>query len=128
MLDIRYIAGIIDGEGSIQLKVESRNGVYRLYPTVVVKMTNYKLVKTLHEEFGGSFSTIKSDGVRKISYVWQLANTTNKLFLEKLLPYLIVKKEQANLVLDYYHLANNSNMAMNNFFREQMTLLNKRGV
>ena len=91
-IQIGYAAGFVDGEGCIAI---ASNGALRL---TVCQMVREPL-DALHEAFGvGSICQTSSTGL----YIWQVEGHGVIDVLEVLLPYLIVKKEQAKLALTYY--------------------------
>lgn len=128
MLDTGYLAGLIDGEGCLSFRYDGRKTILRLYPALVIHMTNYEIIKLLHNEFGGSFGTIQSDGIKKISYTWQFQGEQVISIVQRVYPYLIVKKQQADLILGYHALGENGEPKVNAFFKKEMALLNKRGL
>jgi len=107
-----YLAAIIDGEGSIGVELSSpctikRNGKevwqrkknYYICRVAVIN-TNTGLLDWIKENFKGSISTHnKGAANRKPCYRWQLFGKDQKAFLEKIIPFLFIKKKQAELVL-----------------------------
>lgn len=98
-----YIAGLVDGEGSIYF-----SKIPRKYCTLqlCVKITNtYRpLIDWLEQELPYAYilTNYKNKKHRRNKTSWHIAMTRQKdieNFLEKILPYLIVKKEQAKLAL-----------------------------
>ena len=96
-----YIAGFLDGDGSIMTEIVKRND-YRLkfeirYIVTFTQKTsrNYSLIQ-LRDELGiGNFRN-RGDGCSELAISgWQSV----KPLLEKLEPYLKIKKKQANLIL-----------------------------
>ena len=106
-----YLAGLIDGEGTICISKSRkppktfRNPLY--CETVSIRMVNPLALKLCYEIFGGSFLRDTDSRCQ-----WGKSFTTNKLFswrashkkiekvLTKLLPYLIIKKRRAEIVLE----------------------------
>ena len=134
---IAYLAGIIDGEGHIGVyKTMGRiNMRYRV--RVGVSNTNDKLLEWLMSEFGGFYKSKKVyKSNHKVSYFWQLADNDADYLLEMVLPYLIIKKQQAILVLCYRKLQKDCKThpgysSVSNSIREEvynaMKHLNMRG-
>jgi hypothetical protein len=91
-----YVAGIIDGEGCIRLKTIQGQPV----PVLSVTNTDLRLIIRLQEWFGGYVWTQKqSIGNGKIRYSWQVAARKATAVLVATLPYLLLKVEQAEIVL-----------------------------
>jgi hypothetical protein len=100
-VDYSYIAGIMDGEGCIATSNDTRNGC----PTVriAVSMADSYIPQWLHEKFSGSFIYIKRNRKHlneRTQYVWSVSKSIDVInFLEKIIPYLKIKKNRAKLAL-----------------------------
>ena len=91
-LDIRYIAGIIDGEGSIDFYRSGRSWAVRLR----VGNTYVELLRRLRLQFGGWISRPRVFSRRWKPYAsWDIAGPRAERLLADVLPYLIVKRAQA---------------------------------
>lgn len=133
--ELAYAAGIIDGEGCIRV---NKQGTRRHVVRVHVTNTDLRLVNWLRERFGGYIWT--EDGHympnAKIRHVWEVSALKAAAFLEIVYPYLMLKKEQAEIALALQAtkqrrgptpvpvevLAERERLAM------RLTLLNKKGV
>jgi hypothetical protein len=114
-----YLAGIIDGEGTVTIcrseyiahkKHVAKDGNVRIYdsPTVgfhvkvQVKNTDIRLMKWLKSRFGGEFYEDKNRSAKwKTAWVWHHKAESKQEFLLAVLPYLILKKEQALVALEF---------------------------
>ncbi len=98
-LTASYLAGIIDGEGYVGVMKRKRyDDLSKKHYQAVIKviMTDKELITWLKESFGGSFEVRKFDNFKwKTSYGWTMRGQKTKPILEKVLPYLRVKKQQA---------------------------------
>ena len=99
-----YLAGIVDGEGSISIKSESMGKPYVGYLTVT--NCNYEMIKLFECEFGGKVRKRNwSNNQKNISknwkpsYEWSLTKQQAAKALRLLFPYLRIKSRQATLVL-----------------------------
>lgn len=102
--NIVYMAGIIDGEGSICIEIQHPGkGKKQNYYNVrlVVCNTNKELIDWLFEKFEGNIGECKKYEQRKQCYHWTLCSQNAKDLLIECLPYMIVKKEQAKLLIDF---------------------------
>jgi hypothetical protein len=96
-----YIAGIIDGEGCLQA---------HLYPKLVLRLevgnTHPGLGEWLREVTGGgSVSAFdRGHGARRI-HLWRAYSGTAAPLLREVLPYLIIKREQAEMFLELAEMA-----------------------
>ena len=104
--DISYLAGIIDGEGSIYIGNFSCNKTTKLpyYQTnIQVANTDKRLIDWLKETFGGLVNTRTRKQTpinsRKTVYMWTISGDRLTHICEEILPYLICKKRQAEIML-----------------------------
>lgn len=94
--ELAYVAGILDGEGSIGVHGRSPSNPSSFAIRVSVIMTTPQAPALCHELFGGSLAIenrVTSTG--KPIYRWSLYCTKAARVLEKVLPYLRVKKTVA---------------------------------
>jgi hypothetical protein len=96
-----YAAGFIDGEGCISI---SKNGAADVR---VVNTAKHVLVY-LQKYFGGSITT-RTQRVNKTQYAYSLYGQEAIDFLNKIVPYLIDKKPQAETLIEYFGLRNELN-------------------
>lgn len=103
--DIRlaYIAGIIDGEGTIAIRKHHKEKKYQPYVSIV--NTNYEVVKMVADFIGAKRIFIHDPSTngyqgRLICYkAMVIGRFKTKPTIEKLLPYLIIKREAAKICL-----------------------------
>jgi hypothetical protein len=115
-----YAAALMDGEGSFSITHgtgKSKAGKpYSLFDSkVMISNTSLQMLDWLVEVFGGYYhpavkaisKKARENGQKsiKVCYRW-LANTyaLQTWFVEGILPYLVVKKEQAKVTLDFLSL------------------------
>lgn len=93
---LAYLAGILDGEGYIA--IAQRKTTARLI--VRIGMVSPKAVEFLHQNFGGSrhYQATKTNRIDN-RLLWTSARA--KELLEKCLPYLLVKRELAELGIKF---------------------------
>ena len=94
-----YLAGMLDGEGSITIdlyrKVYTRAD-YKLHVTITNK--NIDCLKFIQNEFGGSLYSVRSNYGTTIYRLQWLGNAAKDM-LRTVVDKLIVKREQAELAL-----------------------------
>ena len=91
-MEAAYLAGIIDGEGSIHSEREPRI-------EVVVEMASLLPVK-MSKKWGGTISTYHPPDGKKRMYRWTLGRRELiRPFLEKIKPYLQVKGEEIDIAI-----------------------------
>lgn len=103
MVSIEYLAGIIDGEGTIGINITQNQSIGT--PRLHITNTNLNLLKTIQKQYGGK---ICSRGKNKhpekwkegFQLYWTLKDGLLKL-LKQVYPYLIIKKEQCELSIFY---------------------------
>ena len=84
--DLIYLAGIIDGEGCVKINRQAR---------CEITNTSKELIDWLYNTFGGHTYTTKQITSRKLQYRWVLRKLEIKKLLPLVLPYLKIKKEEA---------------------------------
>lgn len=139
-----YLAGIMDGDGHISITrsdcptYKTRHGKIAYYPdtvrfgiVVAVSNTDVRLMKWLKNTFGGSYNGGKPFKDRpnwKPKYQWNVSGNENKeRVLLAVLPYLVLKREQAIIALEFLRLRNEKVPEKRQELYERNIALNKRG-
>jgi len=98
-----YLAGIIDGGGTVTINRHSRNnkGQWHLKPLLRVSDRSKELIDYLVRNFGGSCIECRQKGHRTI-YKWSVhaIRPINEI-LRHICPRLIVKVQQANVLIAF---------------------------
>jgi hypothetical protein len=104
-LDIRYVAGLFDGEGWVRADPFIPKGRdWPRYQLVVgIGMTHRPIIEALYAEFGGMCSSYdgyakRTPGARTI-WRWGAASLIAYDFLRAVEPHLLVKRDQALLAM-----------------------------
>lgn len=104
---LAYLAGLVDGEAYIGIKKSKpyQNLTGRVNPSyherIQVRMVDETAIKFLAKELGGSYYKEKpSSNKGKPLYCYQASDKKACEILNKLLPFLMVKKHSANTVLE----------------------------
>lgn len=98
---IAYLAGIIDGEGSINItQYKTRSRHIRWRPSIKLCMVDRESVELFSQTFGFNVYIGKTKTGRSV-YSCEAAWRGCKKILETLYPYLRVKKELAKIVIDF---------------------------
>jgi hypothetical protein len=100
--DLAYCAGLIDGEGSIGV-YKYKTSVSRAYAGhLAVSMTRRESLDKIAEVAGGVVYTQKfKTKANKAIYTWKLNIRKAVVFLKRILPYLIVKRKNAENLIAY---------------------------
>lgn len=103
--DIAYCAGLFDGESCIRIK---KSKAYRCqgratpgyHACVMIHMVEESAIKFVAELLGGWYYLEKAIAAQgRPLYKWSASNLKAEVILRKLLPFLRVKRQQAELVL-----------------------------
>lgn len=102
-ITLQYIAGFFDGEGSIGIYYRQKTKDRFHLRTQLTNNKNkdtQKLMTYLMDKFGGNLSEqITLSG--RVKYNWQLNSDKAVYFLKKIEPYLIFKKDQAIIAINW---------------------------
>jgi len=137
-----YLAGIIDGEGSIDFqKTKEPQCVagYHYNPRLRVGMIDREFIEWLKNSFGGGIYHRIGNGRNKDSYCWNVSGKIMKEIIRCVYPYLRIKKEHANIMIkfwktkkyipmnDHKELSPEMRIERDNLFR-QLKLLQIKGI
>lgn len=102
--DIGYLAGVIDGEGSLAIEKLSprKNRKYCYFtPRLVVVNTNKQLMDWLVNKIGGKYHARKLIVGRKQCYSWFIFGKLIEKVIKLIIPLLICKRQLAELILQF---------------------------
>lgn len=108
MLTEKYLAGLIDADGSFGVRFFRRpQGDYRpaMFLQVSQKEPRNQVIYLLQESFGGTVSTVQS----RTGYgggaqtVWSVPHTKAMKLLNRVDKYMVVRRGRAPLMIDYIH-------------------------
>ena len=118
--DLLYLAGIVDGEGCVSVTYGTKSGHERIRLTV--SNSDRHLIDWLTSRIGGSVSKNKTKRNRKPAYHWEIYANKAFIVLTLLLPYLKLKKRQAELCLQFH-----TDKSKRAWITKQIRRMNKRG-
>jgi hypothetical protein len=96
-----YLAGIVDGEGTVTLTRLHKNETP--CPVVSVSNTSLKLLKWIQAKIGGKINSKKTAQVHHAqSYVWSIRQNKAICLLNEIKEYLIIKRRHADLITGEY--------------------------
>lgn len=103
---IAYLAGIMDGEGTFFIGNYSgnrKNGDKHYQTIIKVSCTDKNLIEWLLNNFGGTYAFYEASKVSKKSrrdvHVWAATGDRLLHLCELMLPYLIIKKKQSEIMI-----------------------------
>lgn len=103
MFSLEYLAGFFDGEGCITTRGYERTEREKrptIRPAVVVTNTNLAVLSEFKRRWNGQIYTRKALPNHQTCYSWDLGRfALTEKFLLDLLPFLVVKRAQAELML-----------------------------
>jgi hypothetical protein len=102
--DLAWQAGIVDGEGTITIQKQWRDGRPSPAFRAIVNVTNtdHRIVRPFKTWWGGGVHPRhekRKEKNWKDSYAWHCPDSQVVTFLKAILPYLRGKKAQANLLM-----------------------------
>ena len=101
-LTASYLAGFIDGEGYLGLHPAIRGKNERISYSAELKVasTDKDIIRWMQKSYGGNLYERKPNNPKhKESLTWTLQGKNLKPFLQKIQPYLRLKKKQCELLL-----------------------------
>ena len=96
-VDLAYMAGLFDGEGCINIKKKGR--YYSL--NCKLNMANEFLPNLYKFSFGGSLSKVPQEPPIQTQLAWSITSRNATTFLEAILPYLKLKRNEAELAIKF---------------------------
>ncbi|MCK5016398.1 MAG: hypothetical protein KAS32_04925 [Candidatus Peribacteraceae bacterium] len=98
-----YLAGLVDGDGTFRIARQKRKEIWS--PKYDCKLriinTSKTLMVWLKSNFGGSYWVQRKGHSRwKDCYTWEVTSKQAIALTKKIIKYLIVKKERAELLLE----------------------------
>lgn len=98
---LAYAAGFFDGEGHIQIRRHSKRGSYMLAISAVQATENP--LQLFVNGFGGTLKRrlIPYRNTFRVLWTWQCSSASAQDALEAMLPYLRVKRDEADLALEF---------------------------
>lgn len=100
MISYEYLAGFIDGEGHIGLSYNNKNSCAL---RVNITNTNINILLDIQKEFGGKIRELKRQKLHWKRGYYVYFNTKESMdVINKIAPFVRVKKRQVELVLEYW--------------------------
>lgn len=136
--DAAYLAGLVDGEGSVMLYrrrdvVAVRLAVANTHRGVLDWIVDTTDVGKVHNQYPERPSTIGDRTfIRKATFAWTCNADAAESVLQQLLPYMQIKPAQAELAIATQRALRDPAKKADRFWQEEnwtaMKLMNKRGA
>lgn len=114
---LSYLAGIIDGEGSISIEIQSQSirwdrkcDYYSL--RLLVINTNLPLLNWIQENFGGTIRQRPDVPNRRRCYRWNICSHNAAEILKACQPYMIVKKDHTEVFIKFAETMTKANVRL----------------
>ena len=103
--ELAYFAGIVDGEGTIQIICQHnmKRGGPKYYTTgFYVSNSNMNLLYWIQTRFGGNITKARQNVGKnwKPVYRIQFYSSLSEKIIKSIMPFLVIKKQQAELFLE----------------------------
>lgn len=111
--DEKWLAGFFDGEGSIGIYARNYDRTKtKKYYVLVVSIAQSgnigeQIISELEFRYGGSSYCQEKDGI-KPQWKWNISADKASKFLENIMPYLVIKKYEAELGIRFQQLESKS--------------------
>lgn len=128
-----YIAGIIDGEGCFVKQSSSKHSnKHSCYPLIQVVTTDKVLMEWMVNTtgIGSIYSAPRKQKNWSDAWSWNITSSYIRQILPLIAPYLIIKKNHADLFMRIFDIRNNRRLTSDEakHFSEELSKLNKRGI
>lgn len=103
-MELPYIAGLFDGEGTIGITKPSPGAGRRHRPVVAVCMTHERTIRAIQASLGGNVRVVdqsKYNPNAATRFDWRLSGQAALDFIESVRPWLITKRDQADIFLRF---------------------------
>lgn len=105
-MNLQYVAGLFDGEGYVRIsRWEKPNSIHIRYALVAgINMTYRPIIEMLHADFDGGLHSNRYDlrnPKQRCGFCWVVGSQLAASFLRKIQPYVLVKKDQIDLALEF---------------------------
>lgn len=121
---LAYLAGFFDGEGCIYSSKTTKKAI----PSLGLQVTNTHpdVIEQFKQRFGGFITKSVRETPRKTAYIWWLSGEKASEALIELLPYLVVKKNQALLGIEMQSYVVRRGLKLPQEFKDRRFELSKR--
>lgn len=112
-LEDSYLAGMLDGDGCFLVERRKYKKTSYYYPSIKLGLKSRKTIETIAERYDIEKVYSSKNGMFMLVFYGEKA----KEILERVMPYLITKKNQAIVLKDFFE---NSSFVNQRFYYEKM--------
>lgn len=134
--DIAYAAGLFDAEGSIWIGRQKRKFLISFHHSLRISLAsmNWLVLNWFKDNFDG-YIRVSDKQQKNICFQWQTSRNIAASFLRATIPFLQIKKRQAELALQFqseikrntgYNRTTEESLQRREQFRNQISILNRR--
>lgn len=102
-MDIRYLAGLFDGEGCVTRIIRRYRKRRYIYARIEIASTFRPLCYRIRRHYGGNIRKVhrQQPAHYRQAYIWSMTNHDAVTLLKRLLPYLFVKRTAAKRAIKF---------------------------
>lgn len=104
-MDIRYCAGLFDGEGFIRIATYRKSAIHlRMQLYCGIGVTHRPIMEEMHRQFGGSLHCndhSRRNIKHRPQWMWLTCSQDSAKFLRQIQPHLVIKKDEVDLALEF---------------------------
>lgn len=128
--NIAWIGGFMDGEGSFMLTEHRQRNNLGYDPRISCPNTNPLNIEALYKytQMGYICDRTVNNPRAKSAQVWSLRVKEQKIFLPLIIPHLVCKRKQAELLLEYFQVVDGLSQTRIGTISLELAELNKRGA
>ena len=101
MISLEYIAGMFDGSGSVRIDKVIKRGRTAFQSIVTISNMNQGIIEKIQEKVGGKINSYHRRSAYRREYFLVMHGKKGASFLNQVMPFLVVKKEHAQLFLEF---------------------------
>lgn len=104
-VDIRYLAGLFDGEGWFRINKSKRKDIrwpYAFQVHAEIALREKEILEVFQQRFGGTLRQLpKRSPKHSTYYMWRITGESVVRFVDEIGPYLVLKRQHAELAAEF---------------------------
>ena len=127
--DLAWLAGLSDGESCVRIeKKKGKRGTFVNYRLAFeINMVHKETILRIFDilKVGSIFKKTSKNPKARISWVWKVNCSNAKIVLKLLYPYVVTKKKEFEIALQFINLLRTDKSNVTKFTKEEMKLREK---